>query len=74
MIGHFRGYLETCLEGFKRRVGGVEELWGGQRPGLELADLPFIGQVASGRGTNFSKPLSFLPHRDFCVNQEDVMM
>ena len=51
-----------------RRLQEKRWLWGGQRPGLELADLPFTGQVTSARGSNL-EPLSFLHHRDFCVNQ-----
>ena len=63
------------LEGrAKRRLQGQSWLWDGQRPGLELADLPFPAPMTSCRGTNFSEPPPFLPYIDFCVNPSDMRM
>lgn len=39
--------------GLPGRLQEKRWLWGGQRPGLELADLPFPGQVTAVRGSNF---------------------
>lgn len=70
MFWYFSGYLKTLPEGFQ----GKWRLWGGEKLGLELVDLPLTGQMTSSRVTVFSVPLSFLPHRDFSVNLNEGMM